>query len=331
MLSTKSLLAALLAATILPAAAQKAAEGSFISPLPPETVLVEDGKVRVDAADFEGNILRVPKERRPGFRMSYDRVAAVVDNVFVTRSMAQKARDLGLDKDPAVQARMKQVQDAFLAELYVQKLEDDGALPDLDKRARELYAVDKEKYLTDEEDRVQQILVGNTCYSNLEARDIARKAYEEAKAGKEDFLTLAAKYSDKGEKANKGGDIGIGPVKRLVAPVREALAKMKPGDISEPVESPFGWHVLKLLERKPAAQKPYEAVKAEIIANEKALAQRKKTEDALAAIRGSTTVTLHKDKVTQLVAPGIDMDELSRKAREANQAKPGKAAPAPSK
>lgn len=328
MMFRKSLLAALLAATTLPATAQKVADPAFASPLPPETVLVEDGKVRVDAADFEGNILRVPKERRAQFRMSYDRVAAVVDNVFVARSMAQKARDLGLDRDPAVQARMKQLQDGFLAELYVQKLEDEGGLPDLDRRAREIYAVDKEKYLSDEEDRVQQILIGNVCYSNLEAKEIARRAYEEAKSGKEDFLTLAAKYSDKGEKANKGGDIGIGPVKRLVAPVREALAKMKPGDISEPVESPFGFHVLKLLERKPAQPKPYDAVKAEIIAGEKALAQRKRTEDALAAVRGSPTVTIYKDNVAKLVAPGIDVDELSRKARAAHEDTPGKAAPA---
>jgi peptidyl-prolyl cis-trans isomerase C len=330
MLSRKSLLAAVLAAAILPSSAQKAADAPFESPLPPDTTLVEDGKVRVDAADFEGNILRVPKERRPAFRMSYDRVAAVVDNVFVARSMAQKARDAGMDRDPAVQARMRQVQDAFLADLYVQKLEDEGGLPNLEGRARELYTADKDKYLTDEEDRVQQILIGNTCRSNQEARELAGRAYEEAKAGKEDFLTLATKYSDKGEKASKGGDIGMGPVKRLVAPVREALATMKPGEISAPVESPFGFHVLKLIERKPAEPKSFEAVKADLIAGEKALAQRKRTEDALAGIRGSPTVTIYKDKVAKLVAPGVDMDELSRKARAANAA-PAKAAPAPPK
>ena len=330
MLSRKSLLAAVFAAATLSAGAQKAPDPAFASPLPPDTVLVEDGKVRVEASDFEGNILRVPKDRRPAFRMSYDRVAAVVDNVFVTRSMAQKARDAGLDRDPAVQARLKQLQDGFLAELYVQKLEEEGGLPDLERRARELYTVDKDKYLSDEEDHVQQILVGNTCYSNLEAKEIARRAYDEAKAGKEDFLTLASKYSDKGEKANKGGDIGTGPVKRLVPPVRDALATMKPGEISEPVESTFGWHVLKLIERKPAAPKPFDAVKADIIASEKALAQRKRTEDALAGVRGSTTVTIYKDNVAKLVAPGIDVEELTRKARAANATAP-KAGSAPPK
>src|SRR3954467_14423516 len=84
--------------------------------LPPQAPLVVDGKVTVDAADFEGNILRIPEDKREIFRTSYDRVAAVVDNIFVARSVAQKAREAGLDNDPAVQARLRQLQDGFLAD-----------------------------------------------------------------------------------------------------------------------------------------------------------------------------------------------------------------------
>lgn len=286
----------------------------------PDTVLVEDGKVRVTVADFQGSMLRVPEDRRAGFRMSYERVAGVVDNVFIARSLAQKARDAGMDKDPAVQARLQQVQDAFLADLYSQKLEKEAKDFDLTVRARELYAADKDKYLTDEENHVQQILVSNVCHSNIEAREIARQAYDDVKAGKAEFLTLAQKYSDPGEKAHKGGDIGTGPVKRLVQPVRDALAKLKPGEISEPVESPFGYHVVKLIERKPAKQKPFDAVKGDIIAAERVTVERKRLEDAIHAVRNSKTVTTYRDNVAKLVAQGLDLNELSRKAREAQDA-----------
>jgi len=326
MSSMKRLAAALLAAAVLPALAQKP-EASPPPPLPPNTPLVVDGNVRVEAADFEGGILRVPPERRMGFRVSYDRVMAVVDNVYVTRSMAQKARDAGLDTDPAVQARMRQVQDAFLAELYSQHLEKQevAAAAALEARAREVYAADKAKYLTDEEAHVQQILIGVTCRSRSEARTLVQTAYEEAKSGR-DFLELATKYSDTGEKVPKGGDIGTGPVKRLAQPVRDALAKMKPGEISEPVESSFGFHVLKLVERKPAQPKPFEAVKQELIAAEREKLQRKRMEDAVFAVRNSKTVITYRDNIEKLVASGVDVDELARKAREANRA-PAKAAP----
>jgi peptidyl-prolyl cis-trans isomerase C len=311
----------LIAALALPATAQTTPSNPRES-LPPETVLIEDGSVRIKAADFEGNILRLPEDRRAPFRVSYDRVVAVLDNVFVTRSFSQKARDAGLDKDPAVQARLRQLEDGFLADLYAQKLERDsaGSMQDLEKRAREIYAADKDKYRTDEEAHVQQILVSQVCRTREAAQELAKRAAEEARSGK-DFLELAAKYSDVGEKANKGGDIGTGPVKKLVEPVREALAKMKPGEISDPVESQFGIHVLKLVERKLGALKPYEAVKGEIIAVERETLRRKRIEDVVNQVRNSKTVVTHRDNIEKLVAPGVDVNELTEKAKAANKPK----------
>lgn len=292
--------------------------------VPPDTPLIVDGPVRVEAADFEGNILRVPEDRRNGFRMSYDRVSGVVDSIFVARSLAQKARDAGMDKDPAVQARLRQVQDSLLADLYTQKLEKDSPTNDLTARVRELYVVDKDKYMTDEEVHIQQVLINTTCHSSIEARELARRAYDEVKDGKADFLDVARKYNDSGEKSNKGGDVGTGPVKRLAAPVREAIANMKPGDISEPVESQFGYHVLKLVARKAPAQKPLEAVSAEIAAAERARLQRKRVEDAVNEVRNSKTVITYRQNVDKLVVPGASSDELSQKARDAHRDQPRK-------
>lgn len=318
MFSMKKLAAALFALAALSAAGQK--PDTRQSPtIPPDTPLIVDGKVRVEAADFEGSVLRVPAERRAGFRVSYDRVVAVVDNVFTTRSVAQKARDAGLDSDPAVQARLRQLQDAFLADLYTQHLQQQEASgADLEVRAREIYAADKDKFVTDEEAHVQQILIGVSCRTRTEARALAQTAHQEAKSGK-DFLELATKYSDTGEKVPKGGDIGTGPVKRLTQPVRDALVKLKPGDISEPVESTFGYHVLKLIERKPPQTKPFELVKQEIISAEKDKLQRKRLDDVTFAARNSTTVVTYRDNIQKLVASGTDVEEITRKARDANR------------
>ena len=310
-------LAATTLAFALPASAQATAASAAPAPLPMDAPLIVEGNVKVDVADFEGNILRVPEDKRSAFRLSYDRVVSVVDGVYIARSFAEKAREAGLDKDPAVQARLRQVQDAFLADLYSKKLEKDAGEVNLEQRAREIYAADKEKFMTDEEAHVQQILVGVSCRTREEARAVAQKAYEEAKAGRVDFLELAVKYSDTGEKAYKGGDIGTGAVKRLTEPVRNALAKMKPGEISPPVESSFGVHVLKLIERKPATAKPFDAVKADIIAAERQRLQRKRLEDTIASIRNSSTVVTYRENVEKLVTPGVDLNELTEKARRA--------------
>ncbi len=290
--------------------------------------LIVEGNLRVEAADFEGNLLRIPPEKRGGFRLSYDRVVSVVDNVFLARSLAAKAREQGLDKDPAVQARLKQVQDAFLADLYVQSLEKEGVDIDLERRARELYTADQETYKTEEEAHVQQILVGTACRTRSAARELAAKAAREARAGA-NFLELAEKYSDPGETANKGGDIGTGPVKRLVEPVRDALAKLKPGEISDPGESKFGIQVVKLVERKPATVRPFEQVKAQVMAKEKARLQRKRVEDIVTSVRNSTTVVTYRENIEGLVQPGVDIEELTEKGRAAHRSPPSAAGETP--
>jgi len=313
------LTAGLALALATPAFSQQAAAPT----LPPQTPLVVDGKVTVDASDFEGNILRIPEDRRAGFRMSYDRVAAVIDNVFVTRSIAQKARDAGMDQDPAIQARLKQLQDAYLAEMYVKKLERDAEGADLEGRARELYIADKDKYMTDEEVKVQQILVGIKCRTKDAAREIAQKAHDEAVKAP-DFLEVAKRYSDEGDRSEKGGELPMGPVKAFVPSVRDAVSRMKKGEISEVVESPFGYHVFKLIERKPPQQKPFEAVKREIIEGERANLQRRKGEELVQQVRSSKTVITYRDNAAKLVAPGLDPNELSRQAREAQKTAPAK-------
>jgi hypothetical protein len=306
----------------LPALSQSTPAKQGPAPARPlDAPLIVEGDIRIDAADFEGNLLRIPQDKRAPFRMSYDRVVSVVDNIFIARSLAKKARDEKLDQDPAVQARLKQVQDAFLADLYVQKMEKESTGIDVQRRARELYAADQESYKTEEEAHVQQILIGTACRTKEAALQIAEQAAREARAGA-NFLELAEKYSDPGETAYKGGDIGTGPVKRLVEPVRDALAKLKPGQVSDPVESKFGVHVLKLIERKPATTKPFDAVKEQVIAKEKARLQRKSIEDAVNAVRNSSTVVTYRENIESLVSYGIDVDDLTERARSAHRARP---------
>ena len=104
--------------------------------------------------------------------------------------------------------------------------------------------------------------------------------------------------------------------------MREALAKLKPGEISNPVESQFGIHVLKLIERKPGTVKPYEAVRGEIIAAERETLRRKRVDEVVNQVRNSKTVITHRDSIEQLVAPGgTDVNELTEKAKAANKPK----------
>lgn len=76
-----------------------------------------------------------------------------------------------------------------------------------------------------------------------------KSLYEKVASKKEDFAKVAKENSD-GQSAQNGGDIGWSTKDQLIQPVADKAFSMKTGGISEPIESPLGFHVLKLEEKK---------------------------------------------------------------------------------
>ncbi len=76
-------------------------------------------------------------------------------------------------------------------------------------------------------------------------RKKALEVLKEAKGGA-DFAELARKHSDDPGSKTKGGDLGFFARERMVKPFSDAAFSMKPGEISEPVKTPFGWHIIKV-------------------------------------------------------------------------------------
>jgi peptidyl-prolyl cis-trans isomerase D len=96
------------------------------------------------------------------------------------------------------------------------------------------------------------------------ALKIAEEVLAKARARPDSFAQLAKEYSkDPGSAAN-GGDLGMFGRGMMVKPFEEAVFKLKQGDISDIVESDFGYHIIKLTAVKPASVKPFEQVRAEL-------------------------------------------------------------------
>ena len=84
-----------------------------------------------------------------------------------------------------------------------------------------------------------------------DAKDEIHRILEEARSG-EEFSQLAEDYSD-GPTGPRGGDLGFFGKGRMVKPFEEAAFVLAPGEISEPVHTQFGWHIIKVEEKKGAA------------------------------------------------------------------------------
>jgi parvulin-like peptidyl-prolyl isomerase len=91
---------------------------------------------------------------------------------------------------------------------------------------------------------------GTAVRVDKEALQKAQDALKEAKAGK-DFAELAKKYSDDKGNADKGGDLGPFYFETMVPSFSEAAFKLKKGEISDLVQSPYGYHIIKALDYQP--------------------------------------------------------------------------------
>jgi peptidyl-prolyl cis-trans isomerase D len=78
------------------------------------------------------------------------------------------------------------------------------------------------------------------------AKALAQKILIEAKAGNANFAKLAEKYTDEGSGKTKGGDLGFFKRDQMVKEFSDVAFALQPGTISEIVESPFGFHIIRV-------------------------------------------------------------------------------------
>lgn len=143
--------------------------------------------------------------------------------------------------------------------------------------ARKLYDETIKGMTPEEEVRARHILVEDEAE--------AKKIHARVKAG-EDFAKIAGEVSKDPGSGKEGGDLGFFTKERMVAPFAEAAFKLKPGEISDPVKTQFGWHVIKLEERRMKPLPTFDEVRREV---ETYLA-RKAQQDIILALREKATI-----------------------------------------
>ena len=125
-----------------------------------------------------------------------------------------------------------------------------GASPVTDTDVKDFYDKNPERFKKPEQVRASHILFkteGDEA-AKKKARASAESVLKQAKSGK-DFAALAKEHSSDGS-AQQGGDLGFFVKEQMVAEFSNAAFAMQPGQISDIVESQFGYHIIKVTERK---------------------------------------------------------------------------------
>jgi peptidyl-prolyl cis-trans isomerase C len=119
----------------------------------------------------------------------------------------------------------------------------------------------------------------------VDSEEKAKELYDKVSAG-EDFAKLAeANSNDPGSKAD-GGKLGYFSKGQMVKEFEQAAFALKKGEISKPVKTQFGWHIIKIEDRRPKAPPTFEEVKDKILGN----MVQQKGQQVASELRGKATI-----------------------------------------
>jgi peptidyl-prolyl cis-trans isomerase D len=174
-----------------------------------------------------------------------------------------------------------------------------------DAEARQLYDGRKDRYDVPEQVRARHVLIrvapDASPEESAEAEAKARAALERLRAG-EDFATVAAELSDDAGSKADGGDLGFFRRGQMVKAFEDVAFSSAPGELAEPLRSDFGFHVIRVEEKRPAQLRSYEEVREELAG------------EILGREMGRTAARLAAEQLALAVAGGASVEDAAREA-----------------
>jgi peptidyl-prolyl cis-trans isomerase C len=231
---------------------------------------VSDGIDTISVEEIRTELYSVPAEVRG--RMNLQQMSMFVENVMLDRRLAKAAAEAGIPQRPEVRAQIERATRDVVVRAYI----DDelakyaASMPDLKGLAHERYTINAASYMQPEAIRVSHILFAvddkEAGKSDAEAKAKAMEVLKQLRGGA-DFAEMAKQYSDDTGSKRDGGALKWAEKGKFVPPFEEAAFAMKPGEISEPVRTRFGYHIIRLDEKRAARQQTFEEVEKKIVAD----------------------------------------------------------------
>ena len=233
-----------------------------------DTPLMQGAGVAITTADLHKELQRMPPEMRAEYLGSAQALGEVVGTMYLRRALATRAEQQGLQRQPKTAYELQSLREGVLADAEAARVID-AVQPDdatLEQRARSIYQGEPARFQVPAQQRASHILIKGRDDA---AKARAQKLLDDLKAGA-DFEALAKQYSEDPGSAARSGDLGWFGKGKMVAPFEAAVeALQQPGALSPLVATQFGWHIIRLQERKPATTRSYEEVrdtlKAEVL------------------------------------------------------------------
>jgi peptidyl-prolyl cis-trans isomerase C len=261
-----------------------------------EKVLARVGDEVITLKDFEEEMNRMP----PHVRRRMARVEEKkkqLDRLIDSKLLLQEAERQGIADDPTIISQVEKYRSRLVAQKLLGSVKK-GVAPVTDEDIQEHYNKKRALYQTRKQIKASHILLKDEAE--------AQKVLKKAKAPGANFAALAKEFSQDRATKDRGGDLGYFSPGRMVRQFEEvAFALEKPGDISDIVKSPFGYHIIKLEDKKAAEPKTLAQVQGEIRRQLTSERQNEAQEAFLEEIKSRSRVEVNEELLSGEAEPEV--------------------------
>ncbi len=270
-----------------------------------QEVIGKMGTVELTAAELRPILDAQPPEARRQLAADPQQLDRLVESELVRKAVLAEARQKGWDKRPELQPMIERAREQVIVGSYVSNVARPSDGYPSEEEVKQFYEANKAQLQAPSQYHLAQIFLPAPAGADKARAEEAEKKIKDlgarlAKAPTE-FAKLAKENSAHKESAEKGGDIGWVSEDRMVAEIRSVAMRLNKGDISPPVKSAAGWHLIRLIEKKPPSLRPLAEVRASLVS---AMRQRKMQEGErvyLEALRIKARPTINQIELNKIV------------------------------
>ena len=277
---------------------------------PDGPVLVTVGKSAITEDDFIKQVSRVPDWAREQFKGKEGK-DRFLDEMIKRDLIFNQAKKMRLQNDKEYIERLNEFEKMTLVALLLKKEIEDKVQVTEDE-ARAFFDENQDKFTVGTQLKASHILV--------ETEEDAKGIHDQITKGA-DFATLAKERSiDKGSAA-KGGDLGYFGRGRMVPEFERAALSLKPGEVSPPVKSRFGYHIILLVDIKKGDQANFDQSKAAILKQLQTQKQKALLDTFVEKLKGESKITRNEELIESVALPWDNTETPAAEAQPAEQTK----------
>jgi peptidyl-prolyl cis-trans isomerase C len=247
--------------------------------LPPETILASFEGQTITLGEFNQLWEQVPEE----YKLQLDK-SMVLDQMISEKMLIQEAKNIGLEEDNDVLEQIKKITEQILVQVLIER-EILDKVKITDEEIAEYYEENMDSFIEKEQVHLFNIL--------LETEEEAQAILEQLKAGG-DFSEIAIEKST-GPSAAQGGDLGYLTKGTIIPEIEDVVFALEVEELSEVIKTDFGFHILKITEKKPEIVKTIEEVEENIIETLLPVKQKEAFENLLEELKGKAEIEINEE------------------------------------